>query len=79
MSETTGPQIFTNPEAWDDFTTKKFLGETGIGMGGVETRIINADSDENGEVCMRGNLFLKCRKKQVYGILQKLSRNKICR
>ena len=55
MSEVSGPQTFTDPEVWDDFASTKFLREAGIGMGGLDTIIGNPDSDDNGEVCMRGN------------------------
>lgn len=59
MSELSGPETFTNPQKWKNFTDKEFLRETGRALDGLTLAIDNPDNEGNGEVCLRGrNTFM---------------------
>lgn len=59
MSELSGPQTFTDPYVWDSYSSSAFFREGGTTIDGLETAIMNPDSDGNGEICLRGrNCFM---------------------
>jgi hypothetical protein len=48
MSELAGPETFTNPPKWKNFTDKAFLKEAGKVLDGLTIAIDNPDADGNG-------------------------------
>ena len=48
MSQLTGPETFTDVNAWDNYSSQNFLKETGQVMKGLELVIDNPDRDGNG-------------------------------
>jgi long-chain-fatty-acid--CoA ligase ACSBG len=58
MSELSGPETYTNPKKWKNFTDKEFLREAGRGLDGLTISIDNPDAEGNGEICLRGTHLL---------------------
>lgn len=48
MSELSGPQTFTNPKAFKNFTSVEALKEAGVPLPGLQVVIDKPDADGNG-------------------------------
>ncbi len=48
MSQLSGPETYTNPKKWKNFTDREFLREAGKAMDGLTIAIDNPDHEGNG-------------------------------